>query len=276
MQSCNSSHNECGSVKKSVPTGFRKVWVPDKRNPKKFRLTYEAVEPLVIALQQQVKDSLSENFYWSSIDDCVGPHLRSREIFRQRYKWKIDLSNAFGHVTPIMIQNILGRDHEVSQIISLFERYFFHINGGLIQGAPASPIIFEIVMRKLIDHPLLAAIYSDMPRLICTRFRDDFLISSPQWITKWQRKRILRLIRDVGFTINLKKLQLIDNQKNSIVFLGVMIKNGHAIITDEFFVRYSSLCLYERSTWNYKYRLKGMDAWRHYVQRMNYDVSRKS
>ena len=94
------------------------------------------------------------------------------------YYFKTDLKSAFDYVTYERLHAVvdgLGID------LRLLEPrdHFFHEQGegGLIQGAPASPYLFEIYCRfGGLDFEL--GQYCEAAGLHCTRYVDDVLLSS--------------------------------------------------------------------------------------------------
>jgi hypothetical protein len=151
--------------------------------------------------------------------DVVQKHLKNRFFL------KLDIQDAFGSVTQEKVEKILDISFEK------WAPYFFHKNGGLIQGAPASSALFYLSCG-----PMDAAMENacTMLGLTYSRYCDDILISSKQRLRENTRKMVRGVIRSVGFTVKEKKSALVDNKYQEIVFVGVRIVNGRTYTTHEF------------------------------------------
>ncbi len=159
--------------------------------------------------------------------NCVKFHLSRSD----RYFWKIDLRAAFDHVTFELMSSLKDLPDEVRHTPSLF----FHENGGLIQGAPASPKLFQLFCQQGID-PIIRE-FCKRNALTYTRYADDLLFSSRVPIGKNARERIRRIIRESGFQVNEDKVKLVDTQKEHLVHLGMDIFHGKVAPTQEFLDR---------------------------------------
>jgi hypothetical protein len=157
--------------------------------------------------------------------NCVKFHLARSN----RYFWKIDLRAAFDHVTFESISSLKDLPDEVRYTPSLF----FHENGGLIQGAPASPKLFQLFCQQGID-PIIKE-FCKRNTLFYTRYADDLLFSSKVPIGKGARERIRRIIRESGFQVNEDKVKLVDTHKEHLVYLGMDIFRGKISPTEAFF-----------------------------------------
>jgi len=159
--------------------------------------------------------------------NCVKFHLARSN----RYFWKIDLRAAFDHVTFESMSSLKDLPREVWYTPSLF----FHENGGLIQGAPASPKLFQLFCQQGID-PIIQE-FCKRNALTYTRYADDLLFSCRVPIGKSAREKIRRIIRERGFQINEDKVKLVDTCKEHLVYLGMNIFGGKASPTEEFINR---------------------------------------
>ena len=155
--------------------------------------------------------------------DCVRPHLKNRFFL------KIDLRDAYDSVSAFDAEVILDLPFGDDWV------YFFHQNGGLIQGAPASPALFNLYCCETLDRHLEE--YSYVNCLTYTRYVDDLFFSSQGRIGKKRRWAIRDAVRKGGFLVNEKKTMLVDNKHAKITYVGMKIYRGIARPTREFLVK---------------------------------------
>ncbi|MHB8651732.1 MAG: reverse transcriptase domain-containing protein [Minisyncoccota bacterium] len=185
--------------------------------------------------------------------DCVRPHLRNRFFL------KLDLKDAFGSVSAFGAEVVLDLDFDTNW------KYFFHSNGGLIQGAPASPIIFFLYCRETFEKELEA--YCLDADITYTRYVDDLMFSSPERMGYKRRRALRDIIRKHRFAINEKKAMLVDNSNfrpvhDRLVCVGVEISPGHVRPKPEFIKKFWQE---PRGTPQFE----GMKAWRNQVLALN-------
>ncbi len=143
---------------------------------------------------------------------------------------------------------------------------YFHKEGGLIQGSPESPILFEHFCNETIDKELKK--FSDKYNLVYTRYRDDLIFSSKKRsIGKKIRKEIRFILSAFGFETNIKKDKIINLNKKKAIILGVDVLKTHWDITDE---KYSE-ALKECDT-SYHEGIKG---WQKYITNFNPQSAKK-
>jgi len=158
-------------------------------------------------------------FRFRTIEECVRHHVKNR------FFYKLDISNAYGCVTGEMA-HILPID------FGNYSPFFFHKDGGLIQGAPASPYIFELYCQETIDRHI--GTYCRTHLLFWSRYMDDILISHPNHRIVQKHKRPLRRILErAGFVVNTDKTQSYDGKLQPFNFIGVKFHNWEVTITDE-------------------------------------------
>lgn len=124
--------------------------------------------------------------------------------------------------------------------------------GGLIQGAPVSPYLFELYMEMMLDRHLVR--YSDelehgvainrtgtrpehrrsltaWHNLRYSRFADDLVFSSDNVpVGRRKRQDINRVIRAAGFEVNLQKTRNYDLSRGPIHLNGVTIRRRNGRI----------------------------------------------
>lgn len=176
-------------------------------------LAHETLKQTLLTRLGVVKCSMPDQI------DCVRPHVR------HRYMLKMDLKNAFESVGAFGMAVALDLDENFDQ----HWRYFFHERYGLIQGAPASPILFYLYMKEMVE-PELAELCSSLG-LTWTRYVDDFLFSA-QRFPKGVVPALTELFARNGFTVNRKKTVSLDTFHEPMEHLGIVLCNQQARITD--------------------------------------------
>lgn len=202
---------------RSTPPGF---W---RKKTEDGRIVFVATTDEIINLHEEVKVLLGD-VRFLSMSDCVRPHLKNRFFL------KLDIEDAFGSVDLALLTLTTSMDFDFE--IGLDGKYFFHKEGGLIQGAPASPKLFQVFCERNLDNKMLA--YCEYNNLVYTRYVDDIFISSPKSFKSRKRKSIRNVLEKVGFSVNEYKYNLIDNHYTPLGFLGMSIEDGVVFLTDDF------------------------------------------
>lgn len=112
---------------------------------------------------------------------------------KHRYFLLLDLKDAYYQVDNEVLARILcAADAEMAgqeEITRRFlKRFCTSRFGGLPQGAPASPYLFNIYCAKLLDEPLGALCSS--AGLTYSRYGDDLVFSGDHTVSRRTRKRI--------------------------------------------------------------------------------------
>jgi len=199
--------------RKKTPPGYVSWWV--KKNGGKRQVFAPNPETMVF-LKEFLKESPEQKTAMQL--DCVEAHIGSQ------YFMRIDLAKAFDHIrrediVPLAVDNGLP-----FRAIEQNAGPFFHENGGLIQGSPYSPYLFELYCRNHLDPKLI--VYCEKWGLVFTRYMDDIVISSLEKFGPRRRKSIRRIIGKTCFSINERKTKCIDSHAKPVIFLGVSIYKG--------------------------------------------------
>ena len=153
-----------------------------------------------------------------SILDNARPHLGKALIL------KMDIKDFFPSVT-------------INRVVSVFRHLGYHnrlsyalaalccCNGVLPQGAPTSPILSNIIAKRL-DKRISG--FAENVGLIYTRYADDITLSGEN-IQLSHIRFIKKIIRDEGFTSNPTKTQLLGPNVKKVI-TGVSISSGKATI----------------------------------------------
>lgn len=161
---------------------------------------------------------------YSSVIMNVAPHTRSR------YFYLLDLKSAFEHVSPVKLAVALRFIEpalaELMPMTQFLKDFCMHPKrGGLVQGAPASPALFNAYAAVWIDR-FIQQLCMRYKGLKYTRFIDDLTISSTQPIPRRVRKEIRDIIARAGFMINRKKAQLLDLFVGPVTITGIVFYRG--------------------------------------------------
>lgn len=199
-----------------TPPGFY------RRHGPKGRVVFKPDETTQAIHSRELRNPLFKNVRFPDQFDCVRPHLSNRFFL------KLDLGDAFDSVTEFRFEVMLDLS------FGEFGRYYFHRHGGLIQGAPASPILFNLYCQEVLDKPLVR--YCRKRNIAYTRYSDDMLFSCKGyagWLKKWSRG-IRDIIRKCGFRINERKTVFGDNKYIPVIYVGMRIHNKTVLPKEEF------------------------------------------
>lgn len=200
-----------------------------KKSGGRVRVVYEPNYEIRLR-HQHLLDSMPP-ITWDGPLDHVSKHLKNKS----RFFLKVDISDAYGNVNIDLLIELLKK--RGIQINEDERRMFFHPNGGLIQGAPASPRLFNFYCEECgLDTEMREWVTSGTNDFVYTRFMDDIIISTR---SRPFGRRILGKIREklspFNFHLNELKSQKVDSFQNPIVILGVELKDGLAIPTEKTF-----------------------------------------
>jgi hypothetical protein len=177
---------------------------------------------------------------------------------RNRYFLCLDIKNAFGSVDREKltkwlrlslgkpITDPLGHELSFETLEGYLRSYFFveeEMGGGLIQGAPASPDLFNLYAGHYLDRALnlLAKRYG----LTYTRYLDDLLFSSPRKIGYRKRRAIRKAIREAGLAISEGKSELVDLKRaKRIEINGLGLEYGGRVYLPSKFTKHLVRKLY--------------------------------
>ncbi|MHA4767462.1 reverse transcriptase family protein [Bacillus altitudinis] len=160
-----------------------------------------------------------------SYKDYLIPHINN--MSKNKYYIRLDIGNFFDSVTVELIKNALSEylslndSHEKDQII-LNIADLVTLDGKLPQGAITSPVISNIVFRRL---DLRIKKYCDQLNITYTRYADDMLFSSYDNILL--KNNLINLVRavlnDYGFELNFDKTI---RTKNFISLNGFVVSDN--------------------------------------------------
>jgi hypothetical protein len=163
-----------------------------------------------------------EGYEYEAWRACIGNY---------HYFYVLDLEDAFGHVPQTWLTNFVARecsgwlgDDEVEQFVS---RYLMSPGGGLVQGAPASPALFEYFAATDLDFQLISQLnelnYLGF-RCGYVRYVDDLVFMSYKPLPEAYRRILKEIVRQAGMCINEKKARGVVLRKNTLTLTGVSIR----------------------------------------------------
>lgn len=190
-----------------------------------------------------------------------------------RFYLKMDLYSAFDFVTLEHVWQQLPELGVDCGLLQKDSKYFFHHPddyGGLIQGAPASPYIFESFCRSGLDYGLQA--FEKMQNrllkrnYVITRYADDVLLSSRERIGRTVSPEIAKIMYRYGFVPNHSKIVRCDTHITPLNVLGITISKGKAKVQEKITTKLLDGQISDASR-------KGVYAWKQAVESLNTDKS---
>lgn len=189
-------------------------------------------------------------------------HDVRRHIKRgHRFYLKTDLSSAFDQVTYERITTALEWREIQPEWIDP-RKFFFHEDGtgGLIQGAPSSPYLFETYCRFGGLDRLLSE-YCDKLGFHYTRYVDDILISAVRPLGGRIGPSIRKIVGQFGFVLSDKKTCRYDSHLQEVSVLGYVIRGTKLFPSNEIAQKLHNSTS-DRQT-------KGLSQWRKSVRNLN-------
>jgi len=146
--------------------------------------------------------------------------LHARQHILAKSTFIVDLKDAFTHGTPERVTTAL-KDlacpfDAVSTIVALTTDPVL----GLPQGAPTSNALFSLICTEL---DACCAQYALEQDLCYTRYVDELVFSSATDIPIEMRDRIVRMIQELDFRVNPRKLRFFLARHGAITVTGINI-----------------------------------------------------
>lgn len=160
----------------------------------------------------------------SNVEAVIQPHIKNR------FFYQTDFHEAFKSVDLDCLADLISSnsDYSKTSIKDNLIAYFKGVKGGLARGGPASPILFHILCRELIDKLLYEL--CEKFGIIYTRYVDDLTFSHPSvsfGIKK--RKQIIAIIRQAGFEINFRKTKVTDRLHDPVFICGLRLNPDNSV-----------------------------------------------
>lgn len=192
----------------------------------------------------------------------AGKGVMSHIQKEHRYFFSTDLVSAFDHVTAKRLTGALAwRGIRLGWLTP--REYFFHEmgSGGLIQGAPSSPYLFETYCRfGGLDRDLME--YCDKLGFHYTRYIDDILISSSRPLGRRIGPKVRTIVDKYGFSLSDRKTKRVDVRSEPLEVLGFVIRGNRIDPSDGTMQKLFENDLPEQSR-------TGVFRWRRQVRELN-------
>ena len=171
--------------------------------------------------QTEFSDSATGFIPGKSIVDNAKPHIGGKELLKMDIK---DFFPSVGIKRVISVFKGMGYYHQIAYYLASL----CCEDGHLPQGAPTSPILSNIVTKRM-DYRLrhLAEKYD----LIYTRYADDLTFSGSHIPIKFI-SIVSAIVEDEGFLVNDKKTE-IKRKYNRKIITGVSVSSGKPCIPRE-------------------------------------------
>ncbi len=224
-----------------LPRGALEFTIEHRMIHGKRRLIAEP-SPALAELQYLLIESLEEQVGKVTMS-AVGNMLAHGS---NRHFFQLDLKDAFPSVATKRLAGVLChyyRGLEYEDVADFLARYcMVEKKGGLAQGAPASPLLFDLYCRWWLDRPLQALLKKlqeqDFAFIKYSRYVDDLTFSSVEPVGRYVRGQIKKIVRGAGFTVHPNKLTVRERGKELIALTGGTLPPGRqAVLKAEFYTK---------------------------------------
>jgi len=207
-------------------TAYKKYRIPKKKGG--YRVIYHPSKDLKLLQYWLVKRIFSK----FPVSDCSmayskGNSIKNNALFHKnsKYMLHLDITNFFESIIDYHIDKLLEKVNAIeSEDIALIKRIIFYRGEHLVVGSVASPSISNCVMYD-IDEEIINN-YIKGTNLMYTRYADDIIISSNEYINEDIIEKIANILSRNRFVLNSKKTYFM-NKKCKRVITGVVIDNNN-------------------------------------------------
>jgi hypothetical protein len=164
-------------------------------------------------------------------------HARMVQSSHYRHLYILDLQDAFGAVNTRLLADMLHKaassfyTHPYSwgatpeETMAILERYFVQRGGGLIQGAPASPLLFELYADRLLGSwSAELNLWCEQRSIRWSRYADDLVFASERPLPTSAKRKIKGFLRTAGFTVNQRKARGAVLRRQTVTLTGVSMR----------------------------------------------------
>lgn len=151
----------------------------------------------------------------TSIKNHVEPHLNNPTLL------KLDIRNFFPSISTARVSKEfleLGYTSKISYALARFST----LHDSVPQGAPSSPLISNIVLRK-VDAEIEQL--SNVTGITYTRYADDFAFSGTEFPANFSAQ-ISAILDAEGFDVNYAKTRLYEPHEKTRFLTGLSISSG--------------------------------------------------
>lgn len=222
MKSCTDlSYHEYKIPKKKG--GFREIAEPNEMLKTVQKLTYQILMACHIFPNDKSYAYISNR----GVVDMANEHKRNKYII------KMDLENFFPSITEELLKTVLLRNYAFIKINEYLPEFIDELvriacyKGALPQGSPLSPYLSNLIMIEF-DYIVTKSIGFTK----YTRYADDMVFSSPEYISVKQLTRIVKVTLQCIFNdkikLNTSKTKVLKTTGRCYV-VGVKINNNNEI-----------------------------------------------
>ncbi|MCR5196184.1 MAG: reverse transcriptase family protein [Pseudobutyrivibrio sp.] len=212
-------------------------------------------------IQKKLKEKYLDNIY---LPDTVYGFVKKRSFFDYlaehacnygEYYLSIDISNFFDSIKEEHINdafnNIFLQSDVKEEIIDYLKKILLY-EGRLPQGSPCSPVVSNIIMRRL---DIRIERYCTKVNVKYTRYADDMMFSSVDKYIHTDRfyHGIEGILKSEGFNLNYKKKRL---SKDYIALNGMVLSGGISLSRKRLKKIGAVLFTLERNKYNKKIKIK--------------------
>ncbi len=206
-------------IANNIPNNYRIFKIKKRRGG--HRTIYEP-KPMLKYIQKQILSSLLNEQRISnyakayhkniSLKDNALPHLNKKTIL------KLDIKNFFNSISFLDVYNACFPLYLYPAPVGIILTYLCTYQGHLVEGAPTSAYISNLVMRDLDEQ---IGLWCSNKNIVYTRYSDDFTFSgdfNPQEVIEVVKK----LLNKKGLKLNNKKTKVINNSQSQNV-TGIVV-----------------------------------------------------
>lgn len=229
--------------------GFRTFWkeiVNPLAGTRKRRLLHDPNEAMRIIHSRIISALRAIKLHMPYATACRRGDSPLKNVERHRgnrYFILLDLADAFSSVRLKTLARVLcsvdleleGYEEEVESFLS--RNVTSPIVGGVAQGAPASPDLFNIYCALLIDYTI--GILCESHGYTYTRYLDDITISGRKPIKIEFRREVRRIIKAAGFQVKDRKAKVRQlKHGNSVIITGVALASTGEVFIPRSYAKY--------------------------------------
>ncbi|MDS0527612.1 retron St85 family RNA-directed DNA polymerase [Clostridium sp. SHJSY1] len=207
-------------------TAYKKYRIPKKKGG--YRTIYHPSKELKLLQYWLVKRIFSK----FPISKCSTAYSKGNSIKKNalihknsNYMLHLDITNFFESISHYHLDRILRKIDKIdSTDMDLIKRIVFYKGEYLVIGSVASPIISNCIMYDIDEEIINKCIRGR--NLIYTRYADDIIISSKEYIGENIIKDIKAILDENKFVLNEQKTYFM-NKKSKRAVTGIVIDNNN-------------------------------------------------
>ncbi|GKX57278.1 reverse transcriptase [Leminorella grimontii] len=195
--------------------GLRTLYAPDillksvQRNILRNVLSLFPLSPFATAYREKC----------STLDNA-SPHVAQSNVL------KLDIENFFDSITFFHVHRLFKKTELPAAVVTLLTHLCCH-RDVLPQGAPTSPTISNLVMKRFDD---VIGLWCQERDIVYTRYCDDMTFSG-DFDARQVKNKVRGLLYDMGFTLNARKSRLITaNQRQTVT--GIVVNQKPQLTRD--------------------------------------------